>query len=146
MLIASVVPKSFWAEAVHAACYILNRASLRSMIGKTPYELLRGRKPKISHLKVFGCKCYVHNNGKENLGKFNARSDEGVFDRYSSHSKAYKVYNLRLEQVIALKYMHFRHPLCLLFRSFLYDFTCYLMLCGSFQANFRDIAENTSEQ
>ncbi|CAM8887393.1 unnamed protein product [Rhodiola kirilowii] len=48
--------------------------------------------------------------------------------------------------LIALNYMHFRHPLCLLFRSFLYDFTCYLMLCGSFQANFRDIAENTSEQ
>ncbi|CAM8917648.1 unnamed protein product [Rhodiola kirilowii] len=99
MLIASRVPKSFWAEAVHAACYILNRASLRSMIGKTPYELLRGRKPKISHIKIFGCKCFVHNNGKDHLGKFDARGDEGVFVGYSSHSKAYKVYNLRLEQV-----------------------------------------------
>ncbi|CAM8944616.1 unnamed protein product [Rhodiola kirilowii] len=99
MLIASGVPKIFWAEAVHAASHILNRASLRSMIGKTPYELLRGRKPKISHLKVFGCKCYVHNNGKESLGKFDARSDEGVFVGYSDHIKAYKVFNLRLEQV-----------------------------------------------
>ncbi|CAM8932543.1 unnamed protein product [Rhodiola kirilowii] len=35
-------------------------------------------------------------------------------------------------KMIALKYMHFRQPLCLLFRSFYYDFTCYLMLCGSF--------------
>ncbi|CAM8980299.1 unnamed protein product [Rhodiola kirilowii] len=69
------------------------------MIGKTPYELLRGRKPNIFHLKVFGCRCFVHNNGKENLGKFDARSDEGVFVGYSSHSKAYKVFNLRLEQV-----------------------------------------------
>ncbi|CAM8903741.1 unnamed protein product [Rhodiola kirilowii] len=99
MLIASGVPKSFWAEAVYAACHILNRASLRSMIGKTPYELLRGRKPNIAHLKVFGCKYYVQNNGKESLGKFDARSDQGVFVGYSSHSKAYKVYNLRLEQV-----------------------------------------------
>ncbi|CAM8951647.1 unnamed protein product [Rhodiola kirilowii] len=99
MLIASGVPRGFWAEAVHAACHILNRASLQAMIGKTPYELLRGRKPNISHLKVFGCKCYVHNNGKESLGKFDARSDEGVFVGYSSHSKAYKIFNLRLEQV-----------------------------------------------
>ncbi|CAM8946439.1 unnamed protein product [Rhodiola kirilowii] len=99
MLIASKVPKSFWAEAVFAACHILNRASLRVMLDKTPYELLRGRKPNISHLKVFGCKCFVHNNGKENLGKFDAKSDEGVFIGYSSHSKAYKIYNLRLEQV-----------------------------------------------
>ncbi|CAM9002570.1 unnamed protein product [Rhodiola kirilowii] len=99
MMIASGVPKSFWAEAVHAGGYILNRASLRSMIGKTPYELLRGRKPNISHLKVFGCRCFVHNNGKESLGKFDARSDEGVFIGYSSHSKAYKVYNIRLEKV-----------------------------------------------
>ncbi|CAM8911543.1 unnamed protein product [Rhodiola kirilowii] len=48
--------------------------------------------------------------------------------------------------VIALEYMHFRQSLRLLFRPFLYDFTCYLMLCGSFQAYFRDLAENTSEQ
>ncbi|CAM8907787.1 unnamed protein product [Rhodiola kirilowii] len=69
------------------------------MIGKTPYELLRGRKPNIFHLKVFGCRCFVHNNDKEKLGKFDARSDEGVFIGYSSHSKAFKVYNLRLDQV-----------------------------------------------
>ncbi|CAM8905658.1 unnamed protein product [Rhodiola kirilowii] len=43
--------------------------------------------------------CYVHNNGKENLGKFDPRSDEGVFVGYPSHSRAYKVYNPRLERV-----------------------------------------------
>ena len=47
------------------------------------------------HLRVFGCKYYVHNNGKEPLGKFDSRSDEAIFLRYSSHSKAYKVFNKR---------------------------------------------------
>ena len=47
------------------------------------------------HLKVFGYKCYVHNNKKEPLGKFNPRSDEAIFLGYSSHSKAYKVFNKR---------------------------------------------------
>ena len=47
------------------------------------------------YFKVFGSKCYVHNNGKQNLGKSDARSDEAVFIGYSSHSKAYKVFNKR---------------------------------------------------
>ena len=35
------------------------------------------------------------NNGKDNLGKFDPKSDEGIFLGYSSNSKAYKVYNKR---------------------------------------------------
>jgi len=37
---------------------------------------LESRKPNISHLKVFGCKCFILNNGKDNLGKFNSKVDE----------------------------------------------------------------------
>jgi len=46
-------------------------------------------------LRVFGCKCYVHNIEKDALGKFNPRSDEAIFLGYSSHNKAYKVFNKR---------------------------------------------------
>ena len=52
-------------------------------------------KPKISYFKVFGCKCFIHNNGKDNLDKFDPRSDEGIFVGYSSESKAYRVFNKR---------------------------------------------------
>lgn len=62
---------------------------------KTPYELFRGRKPNVSHLRTFGCKCFVHNNGKRNLGKFDERSDEAVFLGYANNSKTYRVYNKR---------------------------------------------------
>ena len=44
---------------------------------------------------MFGCKCYAYNNRKDALGKFDPRSDEAVFLGYSSHSKAYKVFNKR---------------------------------------------------
>ncbi|XP_021728393.1 uncharacterized protein LOC110695472 [Chenopodium quinoa] len=93
MLIASGLPRNFWAEAVNTACYILNRVTIRSIINKTPYELFRGRKPNISHLRAFGCKCFVHNNVKKNLGKFDERSEEAIFLGYASDSKAYRVYN-----------------------------------------------------
>lgn len=41
----------------------------------------------------FSCKCFILINGKDNLGKFDAKSDGGIFLSYSSTSKAYKVYN-----------------------------------------------------
>jgi len=47
------------------------------------------------HLRVFGCKYFVHNNGKDALKKFGLRSDEAIFLGYSSRSKADKVFNKR---------------------------------------------------
>ena len=35
------------------------------------------------------------NNGKDNLGKFDAKSDEGIFLGYSLQSKAFRIYNKR---------------------------------------------------
>ncbi|XP_075103628.1 uncharacterized protein LOC142178201 [Nicotiana tabacum] len=67
-----------------------NVLCIRSLLNKTPYELLNGRKPKLTHIRTFGCKCFVLINGKEALGKFDAKSDEGIFLGYSSQSKAYK--------------------------------------------------------
>jgi len=45
------------------------------------------------HLKLFGCKCIILNNGKESLGKFDAKADEGVFLVYAIQCHAYRVYN-----------------------------------------------------
>jgi len=48
---------------------------------------------------IFGCKCFILNNGKENLGKFNAKADKGIFLGYSLSSHAYRVYNKKLMTV-----------------------------------------------
>jgi len=64
---------------------------IRSILDKTPYELLKGRKPNFSHLRVFGCKCFILNNGKDKHGKFDVKVDDGIFLGYSSNSKAYRV-------------------------------------------------------
>ena len=61
---------------------------------KTPYELYKGKKSNLSHLRVFGSKCFIHNNDKVNLGKFDAKSDICIFIGYSNRSKAYRVYNI----------------------------------------------------
>ena len=84
MLCDKNLPKYFWGKTVHTACHILNRVSIWTILKKTPYELFKGRKPNISHFHVFGITCYILNNGKESLGKFDTKSDECIFLGYSS--------------------------------------------------------------
>ena len=86
------LPNYFWAEAVNTSCYILNRVLIRSSLDKTPYELWKNKKPNISYFKVFGSKCFILNT-KNNLGKFDAKSNVGILLGYSSSSKAYRVFN-----------------------------------------------------
>ena len=96
MLSEYSLPKYFWADAVSTSCYVMNRVLIRPILKKTPYELFNGRKPNINHLRVFGCNCFVLNNGMENLGKFDEKADLGIFIGYSLTSHAYKIYNKRL--------------------------------------------------
>ena len=48
---------------------------------------------------IFGSTCFILND-KENVGKFDSRSDEGIFLGYSSTSKTYMVYNKRTMKVM----------------------------------------------
>ena len=88
VLCENYLPKYFWAEAVNTACFIINQAMIRPILKKTPYELWKGRKPNID-FHAFGCKCFVLNNGKNNLEKFESKSDEAIFLGYSMTSKAF---------------------------------------------------------
>ncbi|XP_004309938.1 PREDICTED: uncharacterized protein LOC101308341 [Fragaria vesca subsp. vesca] len=94
MLAASGLNHSFWEEVVNNACYTLNRVILRPGTTMTPYEIWRGRKPNIAHLKVFGSPCFIYRD-REYLTKFDAKSDKGVFLGYAGNSRAYRVYNKR---------------------------------------------------
>ncbi|GKB70038.1 retrovirus-related pol polyprotein from transposon TNT 1-94, partial [Tanacetum coccineum] len=54
MLIFSRLPEFLWAEAVATACFTQNRSIIHTRHNKTPYELLRGRKPNVEYFHVFG--------------------------------------------------------------------------------------------
>ena len=78
-------------EAINTACYASNRLFLQKFLGKTPYELLNGKKPDVSFFRVFGCKCYIYKK-RQHLGKFQRR-DIGFLIGNSSKFKAYRVFN-----------------------------------------------------
>ena len=85
-------PRKFWAKAISTACYISNQVFLRSILNLTSYDLRFGRQSKISHLRVFGCWCFILNRG--NLDKFESFSSYGIFLGYSLHDHPYRVFNL----------------------------------------------------
>ncbi|GKB68441.1 ribonuclease H-like domain-containing protein [Tanacetum coccineum] len=98
MLADSLLPTTFWAEAVSTACYVLNRVRVTKPQNKTPYELLFGQKPIISYIRPFGCHVTILDTLSV-LGKFDGKSDEGFLVGYSLNSKAYRVYNLVTKRV-----------------------------------------------
>ncbi|GJY41476.1 putative ribonuclease H-like domain-containing protein [Tanacetum coccineum] len=107
MLADSKLPTMFWTEAVSTACYVLNRVLVTRPHNKTPYELLSGKVPNISHLKPFGCHVTILNTS-DHLGKFKGKADEGFIVGYAAHSKAYRVYNLsskKIEETLNLRYL-----------------------------------------
>ena len=99
MLHNKKLPKSFWGEAVNIACHTLNWVYFRPDSKKTPYELWRGKKSVVKYFRIFGSDCYILRD-RENLEKFDAKSEKGYFLGYSSTSRAYKVYNLRTKIVM----------------------------------------------
>ncbi|KAJ9558487.1 hypothetical protein OSB04_013101 [Centaurea solstitialis] len=92
MLADSKLPITFWAEAVNTACYVQNRVLVVKSKGKTPYELLKNKKPFIGFFVPFGCPCTILNT-KTHLGKFDSKSEDGFFVGYSTQSKAVRVFN-----------------------------------------------------
>ena len=88
MLADSQLPKLFWAEALATATYLRNRSPTKAVEGKTPYEAICGEKPKVGHLRVFGCTAYSH-IPKDERRKLDAKAHKCIFLGYSSNRKGY---------------------------------------------------------
>jgi len=99
MIHSQNLAQHFWGEAINTACHIINRVYLRPETSRTPYEIWRGKKPTVKYFRTFGSICYSLRD-RENLGKFDPKSDEGIFLGYSTNSRAYRVYNTITETVM----------------------------------------------
>ena len=99
MLLDASLPKPFWAEALNTAVYVHNHSPTASLNRNTQYEALAGRKPSVSHFRVFGSICYSH-VPKDERGKLDFKSKKCVFVGYSMFSKGYRVYDLENKKTI----------------------------------------------
>ena len=92
MLKSKKLPKKFWVEVVACTVYLSNRSPTRSVWGKTPQEAWSGRRPDVSHLRVFESVAHVH-IPYEKKAKLGDKSGKFIFVGYDQSSKGYKLYN-----------------------------------------------------
>ncbi|GKB41025.1 putative ribonuclease H-like domain-containing protein [Tanacetum coccineum] len=93
------VISEYYKEAVATACYTQNRSLIHTRHNKTPYELVHDKKPDLTFLRVFGALCYPTNDS-EDLGKFQAKADIGIFVGYAPSRKGYRIYNKRTRRLM----------------------------------------------
>lgn len=87
------VPNYLWGEAVRHSTYLINRVATRTLSPlQTPYESLKGKKPSVQHLRVFGCVCYARNE-TPHLRKLDDRARAAVHLGIEPGTKAYRLYN-----------------------------------------------------
>ncbi|RVW19232.1 Retrovirus-related Pol polyprotein from transposon TNT 1-94 [Vitis vinifera] len=89
MLSSSKLPKFLWTEALKTM-YILNRVPTK-VVPKTPFELLKGWKPSLRHMRVWGCSSEVRIYNPQEK-KLDPRTISGYFIGYAEKSKGYRFY------------------------------------------------------
>jgi hypothetical protein len=99
MMSLTDLPLSFWGYALETAIFTLNRAPSKS-VETTPYELWFGTKPKLSFLKVWGCKAYVK---RLILDKLEPKAEKCVFIGYPKETIGYTFYHRSEGKVFVAK-------------------------------------------
>ena len=91
LLLEKALPGHLWGEAVKAAADILNLRSTKKHPDKTPEELFTGKKPSITHLRIFGSSVFTH-IPKASRTKLNPRSEKCILLSFDQGARAYRCY------------------------------------------------------
>lgn len=98
LLTDSGLSKDFWAEATVTATYLLNRNPASALNGKTPEEYWSKVKPKLEHLRIFGCKAWAH-IPKQKRDKWDMKAKELVFVGYDEQVKGYRLIDMQTKKI-----------------------------------------------
>ena len=86
MRIDAGLPIYLWPEIVRTAGYIANRTPMRKHQWKTPYELVIGNPPDLSHLRRYGCRAYTLNKQISKKQKLQERAHIGHLVGYEARN------------------------------------------------------------
>ena len=97
----------FWADAVNTANYLRNISPTRKLDKITPYERWYGSKPKVSHLRIWGCRAFVHNEGNHRKSKIQPRATPMIFVGYGDDHYGYRVFDPRSNKIFVRHHVSF---------------------------------------
>ncbi|GJS98868.1 putative ribonuclease H-like domain-containing protein [Tanacetum coccineum] len=106
MLIFSKIPEFLCSEAIATACFTHNCSLIHIRHNKTPYNLIKGRKPNVQYFHVFRSVCYPTNDHND-LGKMKPKANIGIFIGYSESSIGFHIYNHRTKKIMETIHVKF---------------------------------------
>jgi len=118
------LPPSMWGFAYLSSVYAGNFIVRARTGDKTPLELFTGKKPDVSHLRVWGCEAFVHTLKMDRKSRFAPKSSACSFVGYGQLDgfKAYYVYVPATRKVILSRDVVFREaPLVATMRASKFD-------------------------
>ncbi|GJR69864.1 retrovirus-related pol polyprotein from transposon TNT 1-94 [Tanacetum coccineum] len=137
MLIFSKASEYLWAEAVATSCFTQNRSLVHTRYNKTPYELIKNRKPNVQYFYVFGSFCYPTNDHGD-LGKMKPKADIGIFIGYSKSTRGFCIYNCIPQKIMETIHVKFDELTTMAFE-------CNNSKHGTNRSNFQESLEESSQ-
>ena len=92
MLSDAKLPNSFWAEAFNAAIYVINLSPTVALNSNVPERVWSGKNVSYDHLRVFGCKSFVH-VPKDERSKLDVKTRQCIFIGYGQDEFGYRFYD-----------------------------------------------------
>lgn len=99
MLRTVEMAKSFWAEIVKTACYVINRSLSITIDLKTPKKMWNGKPVNYSCLYIFESPLYVMYNTQE-ISKLDLKYRKCIFFGYTDRVNGYHPWDLIAHKVI----------------------------------------------
>jgi hypothetical protein len=103
MIFAQGLEFEFWGKMVNTivntTVYIKNRCPTKALDSNTPQEAWSGKKPDVSHLRIFGCVTFTHVPNEERT-KLESKSMPCVFLRYYEGTKTYRLMCVETKRII----------------------------------------------
>jgi hypothetical protein len=117
ILVDAKLPRTFWIEILDTVTYLKLRAPASILQKATPYEVLYGKPPSLSHLRRIGSRAWVL-IPSEHRDKIDSRSSECRLLGYSEPDH-YKLYEVHSGKVIYSRDVEFdeRTPVAPLFEG-----------------------------
>jgi len=90
MLTATGLPSRLWGEAFKFALFAINRSPSKAIQCRTPYELLEGKKPDDSLLRLLGCAATYYIPKQKRKRKSEPTAREALFLGYPTSTAGFR--------------------------------------------------------
>ena len=92
MLSHAHLPNSFWAEALMNAMYVVNLSPSVPLAGDIPQRVWSGKEVSYKHLKVFGCRAFVH-VPRDERSKLDSKTKQCTYLSQPSEEFGYRLWD-----------------------------------------------------